>query len=269
VNPSMDSLDFSVRQTSPGRYIGEFDVNRAGNYFITLTVPNPGGTADGNTRPVTNRTGINVPYSAEFRDRETNQALLDSLVGVTPKGGKPGKVIEGPLVPEISTDHPLLSVNTFHHNLAKAVSSLDIWHWLIVVAGCVFLGDVFIRRVHIHFYWILPMLAFTRNRLMGRQQEAEADQRIERLRSRKKQIGAQIDERRASARFEPQPDQEVREDLWTQDMGSAPAPSERKRPEVQGVTPPDQPTEETYTERLLKAKQKVRNERKKGTKEHP
>ena len=40
------------------------------------------------------RTGVNVPYSDEFRDRATNDALLAQLAALTPKGGAPARLIE-------------------------------------------------------------------------------------------------------------------------------------------------------------------------------
>ena len=61
-------LDLEIEQTAPGRYVGTFPVHEAGSYFVTI---NPGrGMA-----PL--RTGVNVPYSDEFRDRGANDALLD------------------------------------------------------------------------------------------------------------------------------------------------------------------------------------------------
>ena len=42
------------------------------------------------------RTGVNVPYSDEFRDRGANDALLTQLAAVQPKDGPPGQLIEDP-----------------------------------------------------------------------------------------------------------------------------------------------------------------------------
>ena len=60
-------LDIQIEQTGPGHYVGTFPVSDAGSYFVTI---NPGrGLA-----PL--RTGVNVPYSDEFRDLGPNDALL-------------------------------------------------------------------------------------------------------------------------------------------------------------------------------------------------
>ena len=66
-----------------------------------------------------------MPYSDEFRDRETNEALLGTIAGLAPKGGEPGEVIPGTLAPGRVDE--LLAVNTFRHDLPKAISSHDIW----------------------------------------------------------------------------------------------------------------------------------------------
>ena len=39
-------------------------------------------------------TGVNVPYSAEFLDREPNDGLLKDLAGIVPEGSEAGAVIE-------------------------------------------------------------------------------------------------------------------------------------------------------------------------------
>ena len=136
VGPDMEANELSIDQTAPGRYVGSFDATKSGSYFVTV-LPGQGEA------PL--RVGVNVPYSQEYRDRETNQALLDTLVKLTPKGGEPGQQIAGSLT---SGDlDELLEVNTFRHNLAKAISSNYIWPLLLVIAGCVFFADVFVRRV--------------------------------------------------------------------------------------------------------------------------
>ena len=39
------------------------------------------------------RTGVSVGYSDEFRERETNTPLLESIAKLTAKGGKPGELM--------------------------------------------------------------------------------------------------------------------------------------------------------------------------------
>ncbi len=114
-------LDLEIEQTAPGRYIGTFPVPEAGSYFVTI---NPGGGM------AALRTGVNVPYSDEFRDRGANDALLTQLAAVQPKDGPPGQLIENPA--EANSLGKLLEFNTFRHDLPKATSSQEAWHWLIL-----------------------------------------------------------------------------------------------------------------------------------------
>jgi uncharacterized membrane protein len=251
VSPDMKSFDINLEQSAPGRYVAEFDADESGSYFVTL-VPGAGRA------PI--RAGINVPYSAEFRDRETNEALLHTLTGLTPKGGEPGVMVLGSMMPRRIDE--LLEVDPFRHNLPKAVSSREIWPLLLLLAACVFFCDIAARRVMIGFDWLPPLLATVRNRLLGRSQEAVKDERLERLRSRKAEVGTQIDERRAATRFEPQPDESLIDEPLDAAM-AAPDHRERRRPTDQPAAAGPQPEEESYTERLLKAKQQVWKDKRK------
>jgi uncharacterized membrane protein/Mg-chelatase subunit ChlD len=192
--PEMSSVDVQFRQDAPGRYVAEFPADKAGSYLLAVN------TGQANAPPLL--AGITVPYSAEFRERETNRALITTLASTKPTGGQAGRVIEGPLV-KGAIDRLVASTDTFRRTLAKALSSRDFWPIFLLIAACVFLGDVFIRRVTVHFYWVMPALAVAYNRVLGRQPEAAPDERLARLRNRKAAIATQIDERRAATRFEP------------------------------------------------------------------
>src|SRR5262249_29596486 len=159
------------RQEAPGRYVAEFPADKAGAYLMAIN------TGQTNAAPLL--TGITVPYSAEFREREPNQALLTTLASTRPAGGQPGKIIQGELV-KGAVDRLVASVDTFRRTLAKAISSEDFWPVFLLIAAIIFLIDVFIRRVTVHFYWMLPALAYAYNRVRGREQEAAPDERLAR-----------------------------------------------------------------------------------------
>ena len=184
-------LDLEIEQTAPGRYVGTFPVREAGSYFVTI---NPGG----GMAPL--RTGVNVPYSDEFRDRGANDALLTQLAAVQPKDGPPGQLIEDPA--ERRGMDKLLAFNTFRHDLPKATSRQEAWHWLLLVASCVFLGDVFIRRVSVNFAWLPPLLVRLRDFVLRRQPAPAQPQYIERLKSRKAEVAGHLEQLRAATRFE-------------------------------------------------------------------
>ncbi|MGY8769791.1 MAG: glutamine amidotransferase [Pirellulales bacterium] len=245
VGPDMQPKDFRLEQKALGRYVGEFEVDQSGSYFMSL-VPGPGQA------PI--RTGVNVPYSAEFRQQFTNTNLLESLAGLKPEGGEPGKVITGNMA--IGRVDDLLETNTFRHNLAKAISSEHVWPILLVICAVVFLPDVFIRRVTIGFEWLTPIYAGATAMVFGSKEEDEADERMDRLRMSKERVTANIDERKAAARFEMDPDENTSTTALDEELSTERTAPSIIRPDKKGLD--SQPEEEDYTSRLLRAKQKAR-----------
>lgn len=246
ISPSMSSSDMQVRQTSPGRYIGEFEPDESGSFLVVVT---PGG----GQAPL--RIGVNVPYSQEYRDRETNVGLLNRLAQMKPTGGNQGKVIEGSLFEEGLTS--LLETNVFRRNLASAISSNYVWPWLVLISGCVFFGDVFVRRVAVNFDWVAPAMAAAKNAVLRREPEAGPDERLERLRNRKAIVESQIDQQRAAARFELAPEQEEHADTSVLDPSAPDASADRRAAGQSDDQVRPETEEEDYTSRLLKAKKQV------------
>jgi hypothetical protein len=80
VGPEMDPRSVKLSQTAPGRYVGTFDAKDAGSYFLMLS-PGAGKT------PI--RTGVNVPYSAEFSDREADPDCWPAWTIWFPRGVLP------------------------------------------------------------------------------------------------------------------------------------------------------------------------------------
>src|SRR5690606_15346431 len=119
-----------LEQTAPGRYVGRTQAVQPGSYFLAVS----GGP---NEAPV--RAGVNVPYSAEFRERESNVQLLRNMAALTPAGGQRGAVI-GALATD-GTDP--VDANIFRGGLPRATSRQDGWHWLAFAVGLLFLADVF------------------------------------------------------------------------------------------------------------------------------
>ena len=156
----MSTIDIQFRQDAPGRYIAEFPADKAGSYLLAIN------TGQTNAAPLL--AGVTVPYSAEFRERETNQALITTLASTKPVGGQAGKVIQGPLEKDkTAIDRLVASTDTFRRTLQKAMSSRDFWPIFLLIAACIFLADVFIRRVTVHFYWVMPALAYAYSRVRG------------------------------------------------------------------------------------------------------
>ena len=136
ITPDNKDFDLEFNQVGPGRYIAEQDVSGSGNFLFSIF---PG---EGYERLTS---GISVPYSSEYSDREANISLLDSLTKFKPRGGQPGMVIAGDL--SRSGLDELLASNTFRPTLSAAIGIEDIWPWLLVICGTAFFADVFVRRV--------------------------------------------------------------------------------------------------------------------------
>ncbi|MEX2113442.1 MAG: glutamine amidotransferase, partial [Pirellulales bacterium] len=250
VGPDLKPIDLGIRQIAPGRYVGEFDAKGSGSYLMLIS---PGA----GQAPI--RTGVSIPYSAEFRDRDTNLALLETMAKATPKGGRPGQVLDPPMdLPLHERVEKLLETNSFRHDLAKATSSQAVWPLLLFLGACLFVGDVFVRRVTVSFEWLTPYVRRLIDRLLGREGRPDVTATMDRLRSQKAAVTGQLEQKRASFRFEPVAD--AKGDVASlDDASAAPAPLNDK-PKTTLAAERD---EEGYTERLLKAKKKAQGSRKK------
>jgi Mg-chelatase subunit ChlD len=249
VGPDMKPVALRIEQTSPGRYVGTMPARGAGSYFITVS-PMQGQS------PL--RAGVTVPYSDEFRDRSPNDALMEQLAAVAPKGGQAGQVIKLP--DDFGKAGPKPVVDPFRHDLPKATSNQDAWHCLLLAACCVLFGDVFCRRVNVNFAWVVPLTARARDWVLRRRPKAAAPEFIERLQSRKAEVSGQLEQLRAAARFEPTA--ETRASLDVFEPTASPGRDEsREKPAASPLAEPAKPQPEGYTERLLKAKKKVWEER--------
>lgn len=252
VAPDMTSVPIRIEQTAPGRYVGNFPSDMAGSYLIVIN-PGPGRA------PI--RTGVNVGYSAEYRDNETNMALLKSLANMPAKDGPPGMLVEAGL--DLSQPEELLAANPFRRDLQPAIANQSIWPWLILVGSCLFFADVFVRRVQVNLEWLAPQLAKARDWVLRRERAVPVPETMGRLRSRKREIGEQIEGRRAATRFEEPVDTTVATDVVSE--AAAPLPSKKRQPQQPPTESPDQAAEPSYTERLLKAKRQVWDDRDKGS----
>ncbi len=245
VAPDMTSIPLRIEQTAPGRYVGQFSSDQAGSYLIVVNTGTGGA-------PI--RTGVNVGYSAEYRNNQTNMALLRTLAKLPAKDGPPGELVEVGLGAE-QMDQLLLS-NPFRRDLAPAVANRSIWPWLVLAGSCLFFADVFVRRVQIQFEWLWTMLARARDALLRRERLVPVPETMSRLRSRKREIGKQIESRRSTARFESSADAPEATE-FTQPIVKPTA----KSPDQTKDKPEEERAEESYTERLLKAKRRVWQDR--------
>jgi uncharacterized membrane protein/Mg-chelatase subunit ChlD len=238
LDPDLKPIPLRMRQTAPGRYVGTFPGDVAGSYFVNV-IPGPGAA------PLT--TGVTVPYSEEFRVRETNQALIEALAMVEPRGGQPG-VVTPPLGIQPSED--LINSNAFRGGLALAKSIRDAWPWFVLTGCGLFLADVFVRRVAVNTHWITAAL-----KKMGgadNEKDATVTARLDALRKNKEALDDSLQRRRASVRFEPTAIDAGAEPV---DLGDAPTPARRPADKSDEK---EQDTGPSYTERLLEAKRRAK-----------
>ena len=253
-----------LQQIAPGKYEGTIENAEArGNYFVTLGYRGP----DGQQGVIT--TGLSVPYSDEYRDLRSNPVLLESLADATG-----GEVFEWEAGPDgrLSGDRTAMNADVFRRdpNVQPPRSYRPIWHWMLFTAALVFVGDVGVRRIAPDFERIRRNLADSWQKLRGKE-VAPREEYMEKLRSRKAEVGQQIDRTRAATRFEaPSVPPPPGGPSPTADPTGTARPADRPRPS--GVAGrgtglgPDQPKAapgeaDTYTNRLLKAKKKVWEER--------
>jgi hypothetical protein len=213
------------------------------------------------------RTGVNVGYAAEFREREANLGLLEKIAAGAPPGGEPGKLIRDP---EQTGDIAALVdvADTFRHDLPAATSREPIWHLFALVAGCLFFADVFVRRVAISFEWITPLMLHLRDRMLRRATAPAAPVHLDRLRVRKAEVGAQIERRREAAEVTNVGGESFRRSAEVEPAIGEASDKETsqkldamfQKPEF-GRSDPEPSPEEDYAARLKKAKRRALEDR--------
>jgi uncharacterized membrane protein len=238
LGPDLRPIPLRMKQTAPGRYVGSFPGDQAGSYFVNV-LPGPGAT------PLT--TGVTVPYSEEYRVRESNEALFQSLAALKPEGGEAGRVTP-PLGARPSEE--LIDWDTFRGGLPLARSIRDAWPWFVLLGCVTFLGDVFVRRVSVDFGWLGKAVEKLRGKENAKDSATTA--RLDTLRRNKEAMGESIQRRRASVRFEPT-STDVASDV---DLDQPAASS--KSAGQSAERPTAQVDEKSYTERLLEAKRQAK-----------
>jgi hypothetical protein len=188
---------------------------------------------------------------------------LESIAKLPAKGGEEGKLIE-PLpdrLPEVENPsfEPQLAVDPFRRDLPQAVSTRDIWPWLVLAGSCLFLADVFVRRVQISLEWLWPLWDKFATVVLRRQPHAAPVETMSRLRSRKADVERAIESRRAATRFEPDPAAPVDPNAVAATQAKPTTPGSTPTPTQKPVAEEESP--DSYTSRLLKAKKQVWKQR--------
>jgi Mg-chelatase subunit ChlD len=230
VGPEGEHQTATLVQEAPGRYRGGFDVARTGTYVLAVS-PEAGSTQL--------RLGVQVDGREEFQRRDENEVLLEKLAAVVPRGGEAGRIIELP-----RADDSLTATDAFRRDLAETRSREPAWHWMLLICGCLFFGDVLNRRWAwngvLHDAWL---------RLRNRRPEIAtpaAPAALTRLQSRKAELRDAWEQAyRADELADP-----------LASLGQNEGVSATKEDAV-AQAPAKAPEEPLYTERLLDAKRRA------------
>jgi hypothetical protein len=197
------------------------------------------------------RAGVTIPYSPEFAEMESNPALLEKLREIT--GGKAYVEDAQALARAAEQGEVFRAVPQSHQSLQP------LWFWLVALAGILLLFDVAVRRIAIEPSAVWAKVTGYWDRLRGRQLAvAGAGEFLDRLKSRKAQVGESIEKEKATRRFEATPGAAP----TSADAGAAATPKEAPKPQTPAAKPaPTKKEAEDYATRLLKAKKRALEDR--------
>ncbi|WZO97527.1 glutamine amidotransferase [Isosphaeraceae bacterium EP7] len=259
VSPSLKRGTVELAQTAPGRYEATIEeADASGNYFVNLGYRG----SDGVQGVISS--GVSVPYSDEYRELKSNAPNLETLASLTD-----GEVLSWKFRKDGSVDVPLTlgGTNAFRRDGVEMPRAFqDLWPALLWWSLIVFLADVAVRRIAPDIDRIRKFAGDQYQRIRGEKVQPSTEY-MEKLKGRKAEVGEQIERSRSTNRFEPQPSAPSGEPLLGETpLKRGPAEPKPRGPEQKsgmGVDPKsEQP--ESYTDRLLKAKQKVWEDRAKG-----
>ncbi|MDB5352119.1 MAG: putative rane protein, partial [Planctomycetota bacterium] len=172
----------------------------------------------------------------------------------------------------IDLDRTLNEADVFRRDpkLTPPSSFTDLWPPFLWLAACLFLGDVAVRRVSPDFDRMKRNLNDAWVKLRGRE-VAPRTEYMEKLKGRKAEVTDQLDRARISTRYEAPPVEMLNPEFIVDEplLGGATSPEGPKITPTRSANRPGmgpdkkEPAQESYTNRLLKAKNKVWEDREK------
>jgi uncharacterized membrane protein len=258
LGPDLQPIRVGLKQTAPGRYEGVVDnAEASGNYFVNL-----GYSGENGLKGIVT-SGVSVPYSDEYRELRSNPTTLETIASMT--NGQVFSWKKRANNEEIDIQRTAAELDPFRRDAytTQPRGFSPLWPNLLWLAAILFLGDVAIRRVAPDLDRIKQSVRGLIGRFRG-DVVLEPTEYMEKLKGRKAEVNEQLDRNKlASTRFEAPtlpPGTIVDEPLL-----GGPAPETRARPERPATPRPGPaqppPTQaDSYTNRLLKAKQKVSDE---------
>lgn len=248
VDPNQQAAPLKLTQTGPGRYEAEFDARDQGSYVVNLKYEMGSGA---NAVSGTLQSGVSVAFSPEYRELRANEPFLSQLAEKT--GGR-----------KLTLDQ---AVQAFDESTLKpAEVKRPIWEDLIRYMLLLFLIDVAVRRIAINPIELARKLRRYIGEIGGVRTTGEKSEAV--LASLKGTREKTRETATKSGESEPAPERSRRWDgaaadsrateQLSQALGGASetdalvvARPTKKKPAT---------TEADFTSRLLKAKQKARDE---------
>ena len=132
VAPDGTVTEMALRQTGPGRFVGEFPLSQAGAYLTNITFARMGEGQEVRSGSV--QAAVSVPYPAEYRSTRDNASLLRAVAERT--GGKVLRLQDA------------ATWDLFDRTgLGVAMSGRDLWGLAAILAAVLLLLDVAWRRI--------------------------------------------------------------------------------------------------------------------------
>ena len=133
IQPDGSAVPVQFTQTAPGQYEATFPVSQTGQYIAGVDVRQVNPTTGRQERLGFIDTGVSIPFSPEYRELSTNEALLNQIADLT--GGR--RLTMDPQADDV-----------FSHDLPPTVARRPAWDWTLAwLLLPLFLLDVAARRL--------------------------------------------------------------------------------------------------------------------------
>lgn len=242
--------DLKFEQKNAGVYEAEFPADEVGAFF--LNVQAQWEDEKGNTIDDRVRAAVTIPYSPEFSEIDSNTSLLQKLADIT--GGRV-YADDGPTLDAVARAGTVFRpVPLSHHSLQP------LWHWFVLLAGVCLFCDVAVRRIAFDPIAVGKKgYELIRQYVLRRPTEA-APAYLERLRSRKAEVGETLEKKKAAARFEA-PTIATGPAPGLPDAAAPPSAPARPKKPAAAVGPEKDQEPEDFASRLMRAKKRAMKDR--------
>lgn len=247
MSPDLKEQVFTPQQIGPGKWRGEYTVDREGSWVANMIYENPEGERS------SIQSGVSVPYSPEFSALRDNAPLLVAVSQATYGRDLPSDPAQADLFNREGLETPK--------------SLTDIWPLMAIFAASLFLMDVAARRLAID-----PIALRRRLDALLHGGSSSAGKSLDRLKQTRSEVQERVTSRRkpreeadeaqqaADVRFEADESSSGSAmDLDDVGKSSSEGVLKKARPDRAAPEPKQADAEDgSYTSRLLEAKRRAR-----------